>query len=162
MVLTSRELVFKRWMFFSACMYGLGGLGFALFPLVATNWIQDQPTATITTTSVANPMVLASTAAYFWNALAVAMMSTIFLASLRAWRDPVGAAGYAFVIVVAKFTACGMAILTFVLDPGNTAHTIPMVIVLSDLPLGLVTLWTLTMAKRSRAAAEREDAAAAA
>ncbi len=156
MLYTSREIAFRRWMMFSGALYALATLGFALYPLVLGNYLGETTQATISTTAATNPMVMVETASFVWNTLAVGMMAAVAACAFRAWKNPAEAAGYAMIVVVAGLAASGMAILTLLLEPGDTAHTAPIAVAAVELPLALVTLWTYTMARRSRAAAERE------
>jgi len=123
-------------MAFSAVLYGLGALSFAVAPVALHALREVAPQIfPLLEYLVPTPEV----AALNWHALAVSMMVTITVCSAYAARDPVGNKNFAVPVMFSKVTSTVMALATFALHGRDLAY---LVVAITDFPLFLIT-WAL-------------------
>ena len=135
---------FERWMRFSAVLYLLGGLGFALFPELSFG-LPDQLARTVLGLDW---KPLPATSAYHWAALAVSMMMTIGACSALAGRYAPRDLDLAIPVMVSK----GVSSLGGLLALGlHDRFAIYFVVVLTDFPLMLLTFWFWSRARKELA-----------
>ncbi|MBI5497870.1 MAG: hypothetical protein HY904_22875 [Deltaproteobacteria bacterium] len=84
----------------------------------------------------------------FWLALAVSMMVMLCVCCELVRRDPVGHLDFCIPVIMSKFTSTVLGLAFFVLAARHSAY---LVIGLTDLPLGVITLvlWRAARAQKA-------------
>jgi hypothetical protein len=130
------ERVFGRWMAFSALLYGLGALAFAVAPNLAHS-LPDAAYRMLPPFADWEP--LPDALALNWHGLAVSMMITITVCSVFAARDPVRNKDFAVPVMFSKGTSSVLGLAALAL---HAKYAFYVCIVLTDFPL-LVITWLL-------------------
>lgn len=123
-------------MAFSAVLYGLGAVTFAVAPLAAA----AAPDLAPGLVPLLDSLVPAPAATGLnWHALAVSMMITITVCSAYAARAPARNKDFAVPVMFSKVTSTLMALGAFALDDRQAAY---LLVAITDFPLFLIT-WSL-------------------
>ncbi len=125
---------FERWMRFSAVLYCLGGLGFALMPEMSF----ALPERALLTVLGLDWEPMPRTTVYHWATLAVSMMATITICSVLAGRNGQRDRDFAIPVMVSKGVSSVGALLALGL---HGSYAVYLLVFLTDFPLMLLTWW---------------------
>ena len=125
---------FERWMRFSAVLYLLGGLSFAVLPEFSFAF----PEKILLAVMGLDWPPMPATSVYHWATLAVSMMATITACSALAGRNGERDMDFAVPVMVSKGVSSIGALLALGLH-GN--YAVYLLVFLTDFPLMIVTWW---------------------
>ena len=125
---------FERWMRFSAVLYALGGLGFALAPELSF----ALPEQVLLNVLGLDWTPMPKTSVYHWATLAVSMMATITICSALASRKGERDRDFAIPVMVSKGVSSVGALLALGL---HGSFAVYLLVFFTDFPLMLLTWW---------------------